>query len=119
MPIRQQYQHRIRVPREQLYFKRWVFVQDVVLTSERITIRFSPEPIKTGPFCARFLLKNMVNGNEDIREIDDFDIGAYSDGMHIDITLKSKSWAHYRFRIELDGHLAYQNDYREEDEIPF
>ena len=110
---RMKYQGITRVAsRASLYEKKWTFVETVELSSERIVVNFSPDSATPGPFHARFQLKNLDTGMIDTRDIEEFytsDEG--SRPLEISLPLGQ---SHYRFRLELDGCLAYQNDYVED-----
>jgi hypothetical protein len=71
--LRTTYQNRIRVAnRIKLYEKKWSFVDNVVLTSERIVINFNPDSATPGPFLASFCLENLDTGKKAEQEISDF-----------------------------------------------
>jgi hypothetical protein len=106
------YQSRIRVAtRAQLYEKRWTFVEDVRLSSGEIVVSFSPDSTSPGPFHARFALENLDTDISYPQEIQDFYTNAQ--GLNPLIITPPPDQRRYRFRIELDGHLAYQNEYEE------
>jgi hypothetical protein len=114
-PIRADYRDSVVVAtRAQLYFKRWTFVEGVTLDSQSIVIHFSPDSETPGPFLAQFRLDDLETGEQSPLEIDDFDIGEQS--AHFAIKIRKR--AHYRFRIELDGHPAYVNEYHERHGLP-
>jgi len=107
--IKAQYLSRVRVAPVQLHEKKWTFVEQVVLSSESIVIHFSPDSETPGPFRAKFELYYLETGEQDIKEISEFNVNDVNP-FSFDLTQKP---TYYRFRITLDGNLAYENIYSE------
>lgn len=98
------YHNIIRVPPYKLFEKRWTYVESVELRDEMITIRFSPDSETPGPFIALFEVSDLESGELLAKkEYDNFNIvPSFS-------TKLPEPLERYKFRLSLDGHIAYEN----------
>jgi len=95
-----------------LFHRKWTFVETVELSSSQLTLHFSPDTWTPGPFDL---------------EIQTLDLIASRPYHHKERTTVSgirrfrfaREFNHFEVKVELDGDLAYQNQYRNDDDIPF
>lgn len=110
--LRSQYQSKIVASvRSSLFFRKRTFLENVILTSQHITFRFSPDTECPGPFH----LQVEIKANQTLlRENPNFVLEKPYDYV---VTLPQPTH-NYQIRVKLDDHLVYANSYKETN-IPF
>jgi hypothetical protein len=110
--LRKKYRERVVASsRSEHFFRRHTFVQEASLQNSRVGFRFSPETESRGPFALSLTLETERGTSH--YQNPDFSL----EGFDIRIQLPS-SLVYYEIRLELDGHLAYANEWVDSS-IPF
>lgn len=98
--------------KQNLFEKRWTFVERVELLPDRIVFHFSPDTCTPGPFEACLTLLDLDSGSSQTQMFSNF----YADRPRVKIF--SQRQESYEVKLELDGNLAYANRFVLDD-IPF
>ena len=98
-----------------LFFRHWTFVTKASLSISEITLHFNPSIQTPGPFNANLKIEEVKT--KTIYEWGDKKFNA-KDSVTFNLSNLSKP-EHYKISFFLDNHLAYQNIYLDESEIPF
>ena len=97
--------------RSNLFFKRWVYLESVELSSSRATFNFQRQPQYVGNFHAKATFTDTLTGDRFSWEKD-----VFSAHEPLDISLNTVGpFADYTVRLSLDGNIAYANRYQEDD----
>lgn|SRR5574341_319591 len=100
--------------RRQLFYKRWTYVDQVSLGRNHIQIRFSPDTLTSRPFHAVFEI--IIPGQNPLKsEVSAFDSSINKGLFTLPLPTPLQN---YQFRITLDDHLVYHNEFVDYD-IPF
>lgn len=89
--------------KQNLFEKRWTFVERVELSPDRVVFHFSPDTRTPGPFEARLTVLDLESGDSGTESFPDF----YAVKPRIkDFSRKRES---YEVRLDLDGNPVYAN----------
>lgn len=106
-PLRRQYQSKIFASaRSDPFFKKRTFIETATLTSEGISLRFSPDTECPGPFHLRI---ELLLDKTFVAELPSFTLGpSYEYSLPFRRPLSS-----YRVSVTLDSHLVFANAFHE------
>jgi len=95
-----------------LFHRNWSFVETADLTNSHLTFQFSPDTNTPGPFDLDLSVEDVITQQ----------VFAVRERAMVNATRRFKftrSMTHYRVQLKLDDDLAYENDYLEDDDVPF
>lgn len=98
--------------RRQLFFKKWTYVDKVLLGKNEIQIRFSPDTVTPGPFQLNVSVSDIGEYTND-----NFNVRENTTQYILTLNLPQQA-AHYVCTITIDSHLVYKNEFIDY-EIPF
>jgi len=91
-----------------LFHRKWSFLETVELTSSQLTLHFSPDTWTSGPFDLEIriidLATKQVSSHKEVANVSGIRRFRFT-----------REFKHYKVKVELDGDLAYQNEYRDDD----
>lgn len=97
-----------------LHYRRWTFVEQVVLSSKTIDFYFNPSSISPGPFHIRVDIQEHATS-----EVYRWEDKSYFASSNLGLDLhKLKHPERYTVSLTLDGRLAYRNSYSDYN-VPF
>jgi hypothetical protein len=112
--IKQTYQSKIiSTARNTLFLRQHTFIETARLSETSARFHFSPETQSPGPFYLKVEI-NPYNSRRVHAEKDDFKV----DPRNPLVVRFPTSIPNYRIRLSLDNHVAYENEYFDQD-IPF
>ena len=98
----------------QLFNRKWTFVEQVDMSTEKIVFRFNPDSYTPGPFGAHVEIEETESGIQSRQQFE-----GYHCNQELPVSLSNlRSPSDYTARLYLDDHLAYANRYRDDD-LPF
>ncbi|MFO0795780.1 MAG: hypothetical protein U0586_17150, partial [Candidatus Brocadiaceae bacterium] len=113
--IRQKWQKNIGVGNKPiLFYANWTFITKVDLSTSSISFTFNPS-FSSGPFDAKLEVVDINTKNVFAQNKKDF---YAKETLSFDLPNMAEP-IHYTVKFQLDDHLAYQNGFIEELEIPF
>ena len=89
-----------------VFFRQHTFVERVRLSSKTIRFEFSPETRSIGPFRKDLVISSPQLDHDILRDGSAFDVNT---PLRV---ILPKELDLYTVRLELDGHLAYANDFK-------
>jgi hypothetical protein len=92
------------------FFRKWVYIQTVDLTSKYVAIDFSPDALEPGPFV---LMAKLTGSREKVKEKQDFIAN-----KKIVFNFVEEVFI-YQIEIKLDDNLVYIGKFDGYDDIPF
>ena len=97
--------------RSQFFFKRWVYIENVELSSSRAVFNFRRQPEHAGPFHVKATFTDTLTDLSRMWEDDSF---AANGPLGISLA-NVGPFIDYSVRLSLDDHIAYANRYQEDD----
>ncbi len=102
------------MPNLQLFNRKWSFVDQVDMSTEKVVFRFNRDSLTPGPFDARVEIEEAATAIKYL-----WQNNAYQCERELTITLSNlRSPSDYTASLYLDDHLAYANRYQDDD-LPF
>ncbi|MFT5368530.1 MAG: hypothetical protein ACI8V2_003496 [Candidatus Latescibacterota bacterium] len=98
-----------------VFFSDWSFVERVDLSSSEISFHFNAISKTPGPFHARLEIQETFTGKMLVWKKDDF---YAQERLSFSLSILSHPES-YVVKLLLDGQLAYENNYLENDGLPF
>ncbi len=93
------------------FFNRWPYISEVDLSSESIRLGFNP--VKAGPYKIRVKVTGL---NTNIERVWGKDTITFEKEIKLNLSQKG-SLAHYLIQVEINDHIAYQNEFSEKEII--
>lgn len=109
--IRLQWAPHIRIAEQGLFERRWTFVEEAVVTDDRVVFKFNPSTTTPGPFDVRFIYQETTTGDQ--REY-----AGRLNALNKNIQIKISNANYGNAHLYLDDSLAFA-DTLIFDDLPF